>query len=181
MQELSLNILDIAQNSVKANATLIEITVEEQAEQDLLVITVKDNGCGMSPELVKKATDPFFTTRTTRKVGLGLPFFKMAAESAGGNFEIDSRPGEGTVVKATFALGHIDRMPLGNVSETFASLVQCSPNIDFVLTCICDGRKFALDTRKLRETLEDVPIDNPQIIRFIKDYVKENLADLLKD
>ena len=113
MPEIALNVLDIAQNSVRAEASLIQISVDVDEAADTLTITIEDNGCGMTAEQTARVTDPFFTTRTTRKIGLGVPFFKMAAESTGGSFSIQSEPGVGTKVTAVFGLSHIDRMPLG--------------------------------------------------------------------
>ena len=134
MTEISLNILDVAQNSVRADATLIAIRVEVDTVKDLLTVVIKDDGCGMTKEQIKKVEDPFFTTRTTRKVGLGVPFFKMAALSAGGSFEILSTPGEGTTVEAVFGLSHIDRMPLGDINSTIHTLITMNTHIDFVYT-----------------------------------------------
>lgn len=125
MQELSLNVLDIAQNSVRAGASLIEITVDEQPAADTLTITVRDDGCGMTPEQVRRVTDPFFTTRTTRRVGLGVPFLKMGAEMTGGSLSIESEPGRGTAVTAVFGLTHIDRMP-GSATSRRPSPRSCS-------------------------------------------------------
>lgn len=172
--------LDIAQNSVRANATLISITVDEQPAKDLLTITIADNGCGMDAEQLKKVVDPFFTTRTTRKVGLGIPFFKMAAEMSGGAFQIDSTVGSGTTVTATFGLHHIDRMPLGDIAATVCSLIQCNPQIDFVYTYILGDAQFAADTREFRQILDGVPLENPEIISYIASYIRENTEELLK-
>ena len=116
MRELSLNVLDIAQNSIAAGASLTEITVEEDTAADRVVIIVKDDGRGMTPEQVRRVSDPFYTTRTTRKVGMGIPLFRMAAEMAGGGLTIDSTPGVGTTVTASFVRSHIDRMPLGDMT-----------------------------------------------------------------
>ena len=178
MQELSLNSLDIAQNSVRAGAKLIEITVDEQPEQDLLTITVADDGCGMTEEQVRRVTDPFFTTRTTRKVGLGVPFLKMAAEMTGGALTIDSKVGEGTVLTASFGLGHIDRMPMGDIAATICSLVQCNPDIDFVYTYRRGTGAFSADTRQFRQILEGVPLSDPQVVGFIGEFIRENTAEL---
>ena len=131
MQELSLNILDIAQNSIVANATLIEIGVEVD-EKDFLTITIRDNGKGMDEESVKNVINPFFTSRTTRKVGLGVPFFKQAAEDTGGSFHIESQVGVGTTIKAVFDTTNIDYTPLGEVWDTVAILIQMNETIDFV-------------------------------------------------
>lgn len=170
--------LDIAQNSVRAGAKLIAVTVDEQPQNDLLTITVADNGCGMTPEQVASVTDPFFTTRTTRKVGLGVPFLKMAAEMTGGQLSIDSAPGVGTTVTASFGLSHIDRMPLGDIAATVCSLVQCNPDIDFTYTCRAGVREFTADTRRFREVLEGVPLSNPEVVGFIGDYIRENTAEI---
>ena len=140
MEELSLNILDIAQNSVRANATRVDITVAELPAEDRLVITITDNGCGMTPEQVAHVEDPFYTTRTTRKVGLGVPFFKMAALMTGGDFSICSQPGEGTEVRAVFGLTHIDRMPLGNMADTMCILMGCNEQINFSFTYRVGGK-----------------------------------------
>lgn len=176
MQELSLNILDIAQNSVKAGASLVEISIDQDDAGDRLSIAIEDNGCGMTPEQVERVTDPFFTSRTTRKVGLGVPFFKMAAEMAGGSFSISSEPGKGTAVRASFVLGHIDRMPLGDISSTVASLIQCNGEMDFVYSYTRNGNTFSTDTRQLKELLGDVDITSPQIVEFIREYIEENTA-----
>lgn len=174
MQELSLNVLDIAQNSVRAGASLIEITVDEQPAADTLTITVRDDGCGMTPEQVRRVTDPFFTTRTTRKVGLGVPFFKLAAESTGGHFHIESEPGVGTTVTAVFGLSHIDRMPLGDITSTIHNLIVYHPDTDFIYIYRYDGAEFTLDTREMREILGGIPLNAPEVAGYILEYLTEN-------
>lgn len=174
MQEISLNILDIAQNSVKAKASLIEIIVEEQVIANRLVVTVMDNGCGMDAAQVAQVTNPFYTTRTTRKVGLGVPFFKMAAELTGGSFRIRSAPGEGTALTAVFVYDSIDRMPLGDMAETMAALVQCNPQIDFIYTHSWNGNSYTMDTREFRQVLGDIRLSEPSVLQFLKDYICEN-------
>lgn len=178
MQELSLNILDIAQNSVKAGATLVTVTVEEETAADRMTITIGDNGCGMTAEQVQRVVDPFYTTRTTRRVGLGVPFFKMAAELTGGSLTIDSSVGKGTDVTAVFGLTSIDRMPLGDITATITSLIQCNPDIDFVYTLRIDGREMTADTREFRQVLEGVPLNEPEVLGFIAGYINENSAEL---
>lgn len=173
-----MNVLDVAQNSVSAGATLIEITVDEQPQSDRLTILIRDNGCGMSEEMIARVTDPFFTTRTTRKVGLGVPFLKMAAEMTGGKLAIDSTVGVGTIVTATFGLSHIDRMPLGDIAATVCSLVQCNPTLDFTYTCRLGEEDFTADTREFRAALEGVPLSNPEVLVFIGDLIRENTAEL---
>lgn len=178
MTELSLNVLDVAQNSVRAKAALIEITVAADTRKDKLTITIKDNGCGMTEEQVRAVEDPFFTTRTTRKVGLGVPFFKMAALSTGGDFSIESQINIGTVVTAVFGLSHIDRMPLGDMNSTIHMLITYNPTIDFVYQYMVDERQFVLDTREFRQILGDIPFDSPEVSEYIKEYLQENQAEV---
>lgn len=174
MTELSLNVLDVANNSIRAGADLIEISVHIHRELDMLTITIADNGCGMTPEQVKQVEDPFFTTRTTRKIGLGVPFFKMAALNTGGTFHIDSTLGIGTTVIASFTLSHIDRMPLGDMNSTMHTLITLNTQIDFVYQYRFDDNFFTLDTRQFREILNDVPLNSPDVSEYIKEYLAEN-------
>lgn len=175
MPEIALNILDIAENSVRAGASLIEITVSVQPGEDTLTVVIKDDGCGMTPEETEKVQDPFYTTRTTRKVGLGVPFFKLAAESTGGSFRIVSEKGEGTVVTAVFTLSHIDRMPLGDISASVYTLVVFNQKIDFRYKYSFGEKSFVLDTRRMREMLgEEISFSEPEVAAFIKEYLEEN-------
>ena len=176
MEELSLNILDIAQNSVRAEASQVGITVKELKAIDRMIITITDNGCGMTPEQVAHVEDPFFTTRTTRKVGLGVPFFKMAALMTGGDFSIRSQVGVGTEVEAQFGLSHIDRMPLGNMAETMCILMSMNEHINFVYTYQVDDEVFSVSSAQLKEILDGVPLSTPAVMEFIKGYIKENMA-----
>lgn len=174
MQELSLNVLDIAQNSISAGAHLVTISAEEDTAAGLLTIVIADDGRGMTPEQVAHVTDPFYTTRTTRRVGLGVPFFKMASEMTGGSFSIDSHPGKGTTVRAVFCTQHIDCMPLGDLEETIFSLITLNPQIDFLYVRMIDGRQSTLDTREFREILGDIPLNQPEVTGFIREYLAEN-------
>lgn len=173
-----MNILDIAQNSVRAGAGLIEIGLAVDTEGQSQELTIRDDGCGMDEEMVRTVTDPFVTSRTTRKVGLGVPFLKMAAEMTGGAFTIQSEVGKGTLVRATFTLGHIDLMPLGNMGETLSALVGANPDIDFIYRYEEDGRAFTFDTCEARELLGGVPLSTPEVALFIRDHVNENMQDL---
>ena len=128
----------------------------------------------MTPQQVEQVTDPFFTSRTTRKVGLGVPFFKLAAESTGGSFTIRSEPGVGTTVTAVFVLSHIDRMPLGDINTTIHTLVIYHPETDFVYRYRYNDRSFTLDTREFRQVLGDIPFASPEISAYIMDYLSEN-------
>ncbi len=174
MTEISLNVLDVAENSIRANATLVEISVVADTKADTLTITIKDNGRGMTKEQVMHVEDPFFTTRTTRKVGLGVPFFKQAAESTGGFFHIESQIGVGTTATAVFGLSHIDRMPLGDMTGTMHTLITFNTQTDFLYTYSLDDRSFTLDTRQFKEILGDVPLDAPEVSSYIKEYLMEN-------
>lgn len=178
MPEISLNILDVAENSVRAGADLIRITVSVKPEDDTLTVVIADDGCGMTKEQERQVTDPFYTTRTTRRVGLGVPFFKQAAEGTGGSFRIESEKGKGTTVTAVFGLSHIDRMPLGDISSTIHTLIVFNEKIDFVYTYGYDGRSFTLDTREMRTILgTDVSFAGPEVSSFIREYLETNKAE----
>lgn len=186
MTEISLNVLDVAENSTRAGAKLVTITVDADFADDKLTIIIEDDGCGMTPEQVARVTDPFFTSRTTRKVGLGVPFFKYAAESTGGSFHIDSLVGTGTTVTAVFTLSHIDRMPLGDISSTIHMLIVYHPETEFVYhyhyrekpvsagPADCKKKAFTLDTREFRQVLGDLPFNTPEISSYILEYLQEN-------
>lgn len=174
MRELSLNVMDVAQNSITAGASLIEILVEEDRQKGELVIFIIDNGKGMSEEQVQRVIDPFYTTRTTRKVGLGVPLFKMEAEMTGGDFSIQSQLGKGTTVRARFVTSHVDMIPLGNINDTILLLVSCNPDRDFRFVHRIDEKELELDTRQLREVLgEDVPLNDPDVVQWIRGYLQE--------
>lgn len=180
MQELSMNILDVAENSVRAGASLVEITVDEQPDKDRLTITISDNGCGMSAKQLEQISDPFFTTRTTRKVGLGIPFFRMAAELTGGSLDISSTEKVGTVITAVFVLSSIDLMPMGDLNESIFVLIHGSPDIDFLFTRRFGEAEMVLDTRSFRKILGDIPLNAPQVSGFIRDFLAENTQELLQ-
>jgi len=150
VEDLSLHILDIVENSIKAKASRIEIKVVEDIGKDLLTIEIKDNGQGIDEETIKKVFDPFFTTRTTRRVGLGLPLLSQAARESGGDIEIESEVGRGTRVKATFGYSHIDRKPLGNMEATLTTLIAGNPEVDFIYEHKKDELEYRLDTKEIR-------------------------------
>lgn len=181
MKELSLNILDIVENSVKAKASLTEITLNET--ENVLTLIIKDNGCGMSEETLRGVTDPFYTTRTTRKVGLGLPLLKMAAEQTGGKITVESvheskdAVNHGTTVTAVFYTDHIDFTPLGDVVESVLTLIQGHPDTDFLFTHTKGENTVQLDTRQLREVLEGVPLNTYDVIEWIRGYLQEQYSD----
>ncbi|MCD7775046.1 MAG: ATP-binding protein [Clostridiales bacterium] len=182
MKELSLNILDIAMNSVKAKATKIEIGLTETETSFTMVI--RDNGCGMKRDFLATVTDPFSTTRTTRKVGMGIPFLKLAAEQTGGSFSIDSRhesefpENHGTETTAVFDKTSIDFTPLGDIISTIVTLIQGSPDIRWIFVHTTPKGSAELDTDELKAVLGDVPLDNTEVIMWIRDYLKEAYSDM---
>ena len=183
MKELSLNILDIAENSIKAKAK--NVTIEIVENEDTLKFSVSDDGCGMTEEFLKNVTNPFTTTRTTRPVGLGIPLLKLAAEQTGGSIDIKSKHFEkypdshGTVTTATFYKNHIDMVPLGNIVETVVTLIQCNPDINFVFSHDLGENRVELDTKQLKEILGDVPLNNIEVVLWIKEYLGEQYTNNL--
>ena len=177
MKELSLNILDVAENSVKAGATLTEIRLDETDET--LKLTIKDDGCGMDEDTVRAVIDPFYTTRTTRSVGLGIPLLKLAAEQTGGKLTIKSKTeaaspdSHGTEVTAEFNKNHIDFTPLGDVTSSVVTLIQGHPDTDFIFRHKAGDKEVTLDTRELRNVLGDVPLDTYEVIKWTEEYINE--------
>ena len=179
MDELSLNILDIAQNSIAAEATMVEIYIVEDYKSDSITIKIKDNGKGMSEDFLKTVENPFITTRTTRKIGLGISFLKEAAEITGGSLKITSELGVGTTVTAVFVLSHIDRQPIGNLTETIITLVSLNPDIDFNLRYIVDTEEFNFSSQEVKEQLgDDATLNSPPVVLFLTEYVHEHLQNL---
>lgn len=183
MKEISLNILDIVENSVRAKAKLTEIIIEETDET--LKLMINDNGCGMSEEQVNGVVNPFFTTRTTRKVGLGIPLLKLSAEQTGGSFKISSVSEEvdaqnhGTKVETLFLKNSIDFTPLGDIVSTIITLIQGHPESDFFFKHTYNNKnEVLLDTRELREQLEDIPLNTFEIIKWVEEYLKEQYSSL---
>ena len=183
MDDFSLYVLDITMNSVRAGATEIGISLDE-SEDGILTFTVTDNGCGMSREQVEKLSDPFFTTRKTRAVGLGVPFLKMLAVQTGGDVKITSRsekeyPNDhGSTLTATFGLHHIDFIPLGDLVETVVSLIQGNPDIDFTFTHTTPNGQVRVCCAELRAVLGDVPLSEYEVLEWIKNSMREEYADM---
>lgn len=178
MKELSLNVLDVAKNSVKAGAKNVTIAITET--DDTLELKISDDGCGMTPEFLANVTDPFCTTRTTRAVGLGIPLLKLQAEQTGGSFSITSKhesthpDDHGTTTQAIFYKNHIDMTPLGDIIGSVVTLIQGSPDIDFLFTHKRPTSDISLDTKELRAVLgEDVPLDIPDVLMWITENLKE--------
>jgi anti-sigma regulatory factor (Ser/Thr protein kinase) len=175
VRELSLHILDIAQNSIEAGANTVEITVDEDESSDLLTIRVADDGCGIPEEILKHITDPFATSRRTRRVGLGIPLFSEAARVAGGDLEIQSGSGQGTEIKATFKISNIDRAPLGDMAETMALLIVCNPHVDFKYEHSRGKTRFRCSTGMLAKILGGMSIGSPSAVPVIRNVIREGL------
>ena len=173
MKELSLHILDIAQNSLSAEAKCICISVTDSTSQDSLEIIIEDDGHGMDAELLAKVTEPFTTTRSTRQMGMGIPLLQMTSEQTGGKLAIDSTQGQGTTLRCTFVKSHIDTPPLGDIAETLISLVQGAPDVDFVYRYNTDTQAIQFDTKEIREILEDVPLNMPDVLGWLRGYLQE--------
>jgi len=175
MKDIALHILDIAQNSIRARATLVEISIVEDILLDLFSITIKDNGSGISSNILEHVTDPFYTSRTTRKVGLGLSLLKQNAERCEGSFTINSAVNVGTIVVATFKHSHIDRPVLGDIAGVVVILVTSNPEMDFVYSHRYNQQSYVFSIVEVREVLEGVPLSDLSVSRFLKEMIKENL------
>lgn len=174
MKEISLHIMDIVQNSITAGASLIEVELSVSHAQNLLSVSIKDNGKGMSSEMLAQVQSPFVTTRTTRKVGFGISLFQAGATATDGFFEIDSTLGEGTLVRASYVLDHIDRPPIGDFAGTMHVLITGNPDLDFVVCFSLEGTVEKLDTREIREVLgSEVPLNTPDVSLWMKENLDE--------
>ncbi|RKD33189.1 ATP-binding protein [Thermohalobacter berrensis] len=178
MKELSLHILDLAQNSLKADANKVIITIVEDLEKNKFIIEIEDDGKGMDKELLKIADDPFFTTRKTRKVGLGLSLMKATAERCDGNFKIESKKNKGTKVLCSLKHDHIDRPPLGNIGETIMILLNNEQSVEIFYRHYYNKKSFTFNTLEVKEMLKDVDIRTNEVLLWIKDYINENIKNL---
>ena len=169
MRELSLHLLDIAENSISAKAKNITIEVIEDIKSDLLQLSVQDDGCGMSPEMAAQVVDPFVTTRTTRKVGLGIPLLKEAAEACNGSLNLASKIGEGTKITVKFQHSHIDRMPLGDLVTTMLHLEVANPDVHWVLNYKFNDRTYIFDDALIKAELEGVSLSEPEILNCLRE------------
>ena len=177
MEDLSLHILDIAENSITAGASRIRIKIIEDIKANLLLIEISDNGKGMDREMFEHACDPFYTTRTTRRVGLGLPLLAQAARECMGDIKISTEKGKGSTITATFQYNHIDRKPLGDIGKTMIVLIASNPGIDFIFEHKKDGNFYILNTADIKKELDGVPINTPAVIKIIKDDISAWLND----
>ena len=178
MLELALHILDIVENSTRAGAKLVDIRIIEDTKKDKFSLEIADNGNGMNDDTLKKVLDPFYTTKDVRDIGLGLPMLFQAVKLTEGHFDITSKEGEGTKVVAEFRYSHIDRQPLGDIASTLMALIAGNPEVDFVYTHQKDSKEYTLDTRDIRKEIEDIPINNVEVLKFIKEDIKKGLEDM---
>jgi signal transduction histidine kinase len=176
--ELALHILDIVENSIRAGAGLVRIQVREDEARDLFLLRITDNGHGMSPEEQRKAMDPFYSTKKVRRIGMGLPLLSDAAERSGGKMILKSRPGVGTAISAEFGHRHIDRQPMGDIVSVLMAIIVGNPGIDFIYRHEVQGRIYLLDTRNIKEALEDVPLNHPEVTAFLREQIAEGLRDI---
>ena len=175
MDDLSLFLLDIVENAINAASSLIEVTINEDDKADTISMIIKDNGKGMDEETVQKAIDPFFTTRTTRKVGLGLSLLKQTCEACDGSFVITSQLNQGTKIQVTFKKSHIDTPPLGNMADTITSILSYSGINGFTYKHIYNGSEFVFDLDEVRQILDGVSIQEVSVLTFIKEYTENNI------
>ena len=180
MRELSLHLLDIAENGVSAGAQNITIRIVEDLRTDRLKLAVEDDGRGMDAAMVEQVTNPFITTRTTRKVGLGIPLLKLAAEMCAGSLTVESTPNVGTTVNVDFQRSHIDRMPLGDVVGTLLALLVGWPQVHWVLRYRVDDEEFVFDDAPIKEELGDLPLSDPEVIGFLRGALREGIADVTR-
>ena len=180
MKNLSLHILDIIQNSIRAKASLIELEIFENLKENVFKIIIKDNGIGIEKEKLNKILDPYYTSRKTRNVGLGLSLFKQNAERTGGFLKIYSKLGTGTVVKIMFEYNNIDRPILGDISGVVTLLVASNPNIEFIYKHKTDKGEYFFNSKEIKKILENVSINEPKVIRFLKEMINENLQNIEK-
>jgi hypothetical protein len=178
MQDLSLHILDIVENAIASKASHVAIRITEDPEQNQMVVEIEDNGEGIPPHLLEKVVDPFFTTRSTRKVGLGLSLLQQAAHACEGDLQVQSLQGKGTLVRANFRYNHIDRKPLGDMASTMVTLMAGNPQMDFHYAHRKGERTFVLDTVELKRELDDVPINHPKVVQFVREEIHKGLEEL---
>ena len=178
MEDLSLHILDIVENAIAAKAKKIGISIIEEPKRDQLVIEIEDDGIGMDEEVSQKAIDPFFTTRTSRRVGLGLSLLAQSAQEAGGMLRIESELGKGTKVTATFQYRHIDRKPLGSMVETMTTLLLGNPELEISYIHQKDGKSYELSSQMLKERFKNQSLTHPEVIQWLKKHLREGLAQI---
>ncbi len=175
MEDLAMQMLEIIMNTVHADSREIEIRIVDSEAENLISMTVSDDGKGMNKALLQRVTDPFVTTRETRRIGMGIPFMKGLTEQCGGRFSMRSRPGEGTMLTATVQRDHIDTPPMGDLGEMMMNSIQADENIDYKFNYRTDKGEFAFDTREAREMLDGVSLLEPSILLWLRDYIRQGV------
>lgn len=178
MREISLHILDVAENALRANAKLLEISVVQ--DSNLLTVVIEDDGDGMEEDFLKSVTSPYVTTREGKIVGLGIPLFKEAAELSGGSFKITSRAGVGTKVVATFKVDAVNRPPLGNIADTIIAVIGGLGDAELQFKYVTKEKTFVLDTRSIKKELNGLPVDAPEVLVFLRDMISENVKTKIR-
>ncbi|MFA6661060.1 MAG: ATP-binding protein [Bacilli bacterium] len=176
MVTLAMHMIDIVQNAIRAQAGVITIGLEEQGRASALLFRVKDDGTGMDRQSRERVSDSFFTTRTTRRVGLGIPLLKMTCEQTGGSFRVQSAEGSGTTIEALYRTDHPDCLPLGDLAGSLVMLVKANPEIRFCFSYRIDATEFRFDTGELAE--QGIDLQHPQMLTPVKTYIRENLEQL---
>ena len=180
MRDISLHIMDIMQNSTRAEANNIGLMLEIDREKDILYVTISDDGCGMSEDFISKVISPFTTTRTTRNIGLGIPMFKLSGEICGGGFDIKSKVGEGTSITAFYIISNIDRLPLGDIGDTLTGTIMSYPELRYKLELLGGNEDFIFDTDEIKKQLGDVPLTEFEVVNWMKEYINENVVSAFR-
>jgi len=178
MNDLALHLLDIVQNSLAAGATFITVRINENPRKNISVLSVEDNGCGMNAEQLQKLSDPFFTSRTTRRVGLGVPLLRQSAEQSGGTLEVVSEPGKGTRLTARFQYDHLDRPPLGDMANAIVLMISANPGVDFAYRYTYNEKSYEITTIQLKDALDGAPLNDLYIMEMVEEMIRENQNDL---
>jgi signal transduction histidine kinase len=178
MKELALHILDLAENALRAGATELDITIERDEAADTLTVLITDNGRGMPAEVLARVSDPFYSTKKTRRTGLGIPLAAHAAQRAGGSFSITSQEGRGTSITAVFQYSHIDRQPLGDMAGTVVALLLSNPAIELRFACRSGSREYFFDTSLLRKQLDGVPLNHVAVLSVLRDNIMKNVREV---
>lgn len=178
MEDLSLHILDIAQNSIKAEADQLKIIIDEKPSRDSAFLEIIDNGSGMDLRTLRRAGDPFFTTKKGKRFGMGISLLAQAAEAAGGAFSIESFPGKGTHLKASFQASHIDRQPLGDIPATITTLIASHPDIDLIFIHQYEDRRFTFQTDDIKSRINGAAIDSTEVLKFIQSYIQQGIDEI---
>jgi hypothetical protein len=178
MEDLSLHILDIAQNSIKADANQLKIIILEKPSRDLAVLEIIDNGKGMDARALRRAGDPFFSTKKGKRYGLGISLLAQAAKAAGGTIDVSSSPGKGTHLKASFQASHIDRQPLGDIPSTITTLIASHPDIDLIYIHNYEEQRFIFQTDDIKSRIDGIPLDSTEVLTFIRSYIQQGLNEI---